>query len=252
MLSLESTCRLNQNNNPRFRGVLSSAVGYPFHTRSSLNQLSCAQYACNRKHRLSFVWQVMMLQKCSCVPGCAVPSSSPVAVPARRQTSTSEEHALSSSMARATSTERSLLSQQIRVNSGSSLHSLNNGTHHAEARLREHTDTDSKCHHADETLPFPTSPSPEASVPDHSPPPFLNGGSSVGLQGGLQQFMNGGGTQHSSAHSQHQTQLLPETNWEPDIAAHQQPPMLVSSHSSQWWLSDSEAHAVEMVECAFG
>ena len=179
---------------------------------------------------MNFVWQVMMMQKCLCMPACAVPSSSPVAVPARKRTSTSEEHALSSSMARATSTERSLLSQQIRVSSGSSLHSLNNSTQHGEARLRQHTDTDGKCHHADETLPFPASPSPEASVPDHSSPPFLNGGSSVGLQGGLQQFMNGGGTQLSSAQSQHQMQQVPETNWEPDIAAHQQPPLLVSNH----------------------
>ena len=119
--------------------------------------------------------------RCCCV--CSVPSSSPVAVPARRRTSTSEEHPHSASMARAASTERSLLSQQIRVNSGSSLHSLNN--HHAEAQLN----TDPKTNHMDDSFPFATSNSPEASVPGHSSPPLLNGGTPGGLQGGLQEFM---------------------------------------------------------------
>ena len=152
---------------------------------------------------------------------CSVPSSSPVAVPARRRTSTSEEHPHSASMARAASTERSLLSQQIRVNSGSSLHSLNN--HHAEAQLN----TDPKTNHMDDNFPLATSNSPEASVPGHSSPPLLNGGTPGGLQGGLQEFRNGGATQHSSAHSQHHMQRVPESNWEPCVVSQPQASLLV-------------------------
>ena len=124
-------------------------------------------------------------------------------------------------MAQAASNERSLLSQQIRVNSGSSLHSLN--THRAEAQLN----TDPNANHMDDNLPFPTSNSPEASVPGHASPLPLNGGPPGGLQGQLHEFMNGGETQHSSAHSQHQMQQVPESNWEPHGGSHQQAPLLV-------------------------
>ena len=151
----------------------------------------------------------------------AVPSSSPVAVPTRRRTSNSEEHPRSASMAQAASNERSLLSQQIRVNSGSSLHCLN--THHAEAQLN----TDPKTSHLDDGLPFPTSNSPEATCPGHSSPPLLNGGPPGGLQEGLHGFMNGSGTQHSSAQSQHHMQRVPESNWEPPVGSQQRAPLLV-------------------------
>lgn len=133
-------------------------------------------------------------------------------------------------MARAASTERSLLSQQIRVNSGSSLHSLQNSTHQAEAQLNTHnTDRQlpqqteeslpfGKSHDADKSLPFPASSSPEASVPHHSTPLLLNGGPPVGLQ----DFMNGG-TRHSSVQSQHHMQRVPDSSWKPDVDAHQHP-----------------------------
>lgn len=61
--------------------------------------------------------------------GFAVPSSEPVNVPSRKRSSTSEEHS-AVNLSRAGSTERSLLSQQMRLSSGNNLSQIGNGSAH--------------------------------------------------------------------------------------------------------------------------
>ncbi|KAA6424132.1 MAG: uridine-cytidine kinase C-like [Trebouxia sp. A1-2] len=61
--------------------------------------------------------------------GFAAPSSEPVNVPSRKRSSTSEERS-AVNLSRAGSTERSLLSQQMRLSSGNNLSQMGNGSAH--------------------------------------------------------------------------------------------------------------------------
>lgn len=178
-------------------------------------------------------------------------------MPARRRTSTTEEHAKPLSLPRAPSNERSLLSQQIRVNSGSSIHSLTNGIQPTDSRPLE----DSKAECMDEHLYFPAPQSPGASVPDQASPPQMNGvsrggsstglpkrqpemhdGSSPGLFEGRQGLRGGSdfeshvspqglqiGTslQLQSLSSPQQLGRFPECEWQPNAPPQHEPHLLV-------------------------
>ena len=144
---------------------------------------------------------------------CAVPSSQPVDVPIRRR-STSEDR-LSGGPSRVGSTERSLLSQQMRQSSDKLHQMTNGGTHLAPSSL---DDLDPLAGDSRQDLPFlagssrqelPFTPSPRQESISDSAAPVLNGGMSKALSGQIPEQH----AQQSLPVETHQLQLPPSIPW---------------------------------------
>ena len=158
---------------------------------------------------------------------CAVPSSQPVDVPIRRR-STSEDR-LSGGPSRVGSTERSLLSQQMRQSSDKIHQMTNGGAHLASSSL---DDLDPLAGGSRQELPFTPSPMQE-SISD-STAPMLNGGMSKVLSGQIPEQH----AQQSLHMDTHQLQLPPSIPWETKVF-HQ------TKQFSLMYIPSSKGHVID-------
>ena len=146
-----------------------------------------------------------------------MPSSDPVSVPKRR-TSVSEEQS-AGNISRAASAERSLLSQQIRLNSDTSLSQMSNRT---AAHLRQGSPEAAEPQVGSSRQSFPPLPPPRQESGSDE------GGhlSSCGLRAAEEALQNEDFGQQPSVESQSRTKRAPSTNWQshalPDTRDQQQ------------------------------